>query len=91
MSRLGRRPLPAWLDQVVFKPCTLCDEVGAFECVSCVTNRLNILALKRTLAEPHMVWAAEQFSVGIDIVAEDKRLRARLKALADLEATMVVR
>jgi len=32
--------------------------------------------LRATLAQPHMQWAAEQHSVGVDPAAEDVRLRA---------------
>lgn len=31
--------------------------------------------LRATLAQPHMVWAAEQHSVGVDIAAEDAKMR----------------
>ena len=35
----------------------------------------EVVRLRATLAQPHMVWAAEQHSVGVDPAAEDKQLR----------------
>ena len=34
--------------------------------------------LRATLAQPHMAWAADMHSVGVDVAAEDRRLREEL-------------
>ena len=38
--------------------------------------RAEVARLRATLAQPHMTWAADQHSVGVDPAAEDKQLRA---------------
>jgi hypothetical protein len=68
-------------------------QAGKALCVDCVpvdvaaiensvvrAKNAEIARLRETLAQPHMVWAAEQHSVGVDIAAEDVRLRAELAA-----------
>ena len=45
------------------------------------TLRAENERLKRTLAQPHMEWAAGMHSVGVDIASEDKRIRAENEQL----------
>ena len=43
-----------------------------------------VLELSACLAQPHMEWAADQHSVGVDIADEDVRLRAEVERLRSL-------
>ena len=66
-----------------------CDLPWAVSMMTELTKlRDEVARLRATLAQPHMTWAADQHSVGVDPASEDTRLRAEVAKMRPIVETL---